>query len=269
MRKTLRIAFPGRNLPRFTTTCTMNLFIELNGKHHAIDTNRFHDLSLPVEHDGKLNAYYIDNPEFKPYQAGSFIGSVQEGGSVNCFDVRFNPHGNCTHTESLGHISPERLSVNSVLKDFFHMCQLLTVDPILFENGDLVIEEDQVLPFLEKDISALALRTLPNSDAKRQKRYSGTNPTYMHHTLANSLAGIGIKHLLVDLPSIDREEDEGRLLAHHAFWTFPDNPRTDATITEFIFAGNEVPDGLYLLNLQVAAFELDASPSRPVLYPFT
>lgn len=28
----------------------------------------------------------------------------------------------------------------------------------------------------------------------------------------------GFKHILVDFPSVDREEDEGRLLAHRAFW---------------------------------------------------
>jgi hypothetical protein len=28
-----------------------------------------------------------------------------------------------------------------------------------------------------------------------------------------------------------------------------------------------VPDGDYVLNLMIAAFESDASPSKPVLYP--
>jgi len=42
--------------------------------------------------------------------------------------------------------------------------------------------------------------------------------------------------------------------------------RKKATITEFIFVPNTVKDGKYYLNLQVAPFENDASPSRPVLY---
>jgi hypothetical protein len=41
----------------------------------------------------------------------------------------------------------------------------------------------------------------------------------------------------------------------------------DKTITELIFVPNEVKDGPYLLNLQTAAFENDATPSRPVIYP--
>ncbi len=36
--------------------------------------------------------------------------------------------------------------------------------------------------------------------------------------------------------------------------------------TELIFVRDEVEDGSYLLNLQIASFENDASPSKPVLY---
>ena len=75
-----------------------------------------------------------------------------------------------------------------------------------------------------------------------------------------------MQHLLLDLPSVDREEDAGLLLAHHAFWCYPAQPRCAATITELIFAPDEVEDGLYLLNIQVTSLVLDASPSKPVLY---
>ena len=77
---------------------------------------------------------------------------------------------------------------------------------------------------------------------------------------------IGVEHLLIDMPSIDKEMDEGKLLAHHAFWQYPTNTQTQKTITEFIFVPNEVLDGTYLLNLQIASFENDASPSKPILY---
>lgn len=30
-----------------------------------------------------------------------------------------------------------------------------------------------------------------------------------------------VKHLLVDLPSVDRENDGGRLAAHRIFWNLP------------------------------------------------
>jgi len=71
---------------------------------------------------------------------------------------------------------------------------------------------------------------------------------------------------LVDMPSVDREEDQGKLLAHHAFWNYPKQPRMHATITEMIYADSSIADGMYMLNLQVASFRNDAAPSRPVLY---
>lgn len=67
-------------------------------------------------------------------------------------------------------------------------------------------------------------------------------------------ADIGVKHLLIDLPSIDKEKDEGRLEAHNAFWNTQGKVRMEATITEFIFVPNSVTDGSYLLNLQIAPF---------------
>lgn len=77
---------------------------------------------------------------------------------------------------------------------------------------------------------------------------------------------------MIDLPSVDREEDEGKLLAHKAFWNVKDinnlneDARLDCTITEMIFVPNEIQDGSYILNIQIASFENDASPSKPVLY---
>ena len=78
--------------------------------------------------------------------------------------------------------------------------------------------------------------------------------------------------MLIDLPSVDREEDEGRLLAHKAFWNVKDvnnlneDARLDCTITEMIFVDDSVKDGSYILNLQIASFENDASPCKPVLF---
>ena len=76
----------------------------------------------------------------------------------------------------------------------------------------------------------------------------------------------GVQHLLIDLPSVDPEEDAGALAAHHVFWQYPNATRTQATITELILVPDSVPDGRYLLDLNAAAFDADAAPSRPMLY---
>ena len=76
----------------------------------------------------------------------------------------------------------------------------------------------------------------------------------------------GVKHLLIDLPSIDREKDGGELRGHNAFWNTKGKLRLDATITELIYVPNHIEDGTYFLNLQIAPFENDATPSKPILY---
>ena len=79
---------------------------------------------------------------------------------------------------------------------------------------------------------------------------------------------MGVKHLLIDLPSVDREQDGGRLISHRAFWNYPKEIDLKRTITELIYVDNAINDDLYLLNLSLANIVNDASPSRPILYKF-
>ena len=95
---------------------------------------------------------------------------------------------------------------------------------------------------------------------------SNSNWPFLDVAAAEFIRERGVKHLLIDQPSVDKEEDGGHMFAHKAFWNIPENPRKDATITELIYIPDEIKDGLYLLNLQVAPIENDASPSRPVLF---
>lgn len=85
---------------------------------------------------------------------------------------------------------------------------------------------------------------------------------------------MGFRHLLVDLPSIERMFDDGKLSNHRIFWKIEqgsfelkENSRVHSTITEMIYVPNEVEDGEYILNLQIASFASDAAPSRPIIFP--
>ena len=80
------------------------------------------------------------------------------------------------------------------------------------------------------------------------------------------LVKAGIQHLLTDLPSVDREEDGGQLLAHKTFWNYPAEINRKNTITEMIYVPNAVVDGQYLAQIQIPSFQLDAAPSRIFLY---
>ncbi|MFN0275047.1 MAG: cyclase family protein [Chitinophagales bacterium] len=236
-------------------------------KNYCFDLSKPIDISTPL-HTGEnqINCYYAPPFRTEPVIMGNFIGDTEQGGLLNYKNVFLNPHGNGTHTECVGHICNKKVTINQTLQRFHFLAQLLTVTPSQLENGDVMISPDEITGKLENDIEAIVIRTLPNSVEKLTQRYSGTNPPYMHVTVAELFREKNIKHLLIDLPSLDKEEDNGKLLAHHAFFHHPENTRYNATITELIFVPDTIEDGKYLLNLQIASFELDVAPSKPVLY---
>lgn len=239
-----------------------------------IDLSKPIDISIPLTNtDENPIAWYIEKPVIEPVVFGDWIGKVSEGkSSTNFNNIFFNPHGHGTHTECLGHITRDFYSINQCLKQFFFMAELISVQPELQEE-DLVISRSQIEKALNgKTPDAIVIRTLPNLEGKKHLKYSNTNPPYLEEDAARFIRKSGIKHLLIDLPSVDKEKDDGKLVAHKAFWNVTDvdnlnaDARLDCTITEMIFVSNEVKDGTYLLNLQIASFENDASPSKPVLY---
>jgi len=229
------------------------------------------DLSLPLAANGEPNpaAWYVDSPVIEPVRGEGFVGEVASGGSVNFRNVMFNPHGHGTHTECLGHITKVIHPVDPLFRDkqAHYPCALLTVGPESL-GEDLVIDA-QALDTLEVLgwPQALVVRTAPNDIGKQHRNWSNSNPPYFTVAFMRRLVENGVDHILVDLPSVDREVDGGRLEAHHVFWGLPDAPRHRSTITELIYVPQNAPDGLYLLHLGVAPFINDASPSRPVLFP--
>lgn len=231
----------------------------------SVDLNRGIDLSIPFSVDGTLNAYHAPNVQMEPVRMGDWVGEVSKGAPVNYRNISFNPHGKGTHTECVGHIDKEISSVNQNFNEFHCLAQVLSVKPMEVAENDHVIMPQQ-LPELQ-GVPAVIIRTLPNETTKRSKNYSGSNPAYLHHETVATLVRSGCRHLVLDLPSVDREEDGGKLIGHRTFWNYPEAIRSECTITELAFVPSSVLDGLYLLNLQVAPFENDAAPSRPLLFP--
>ncbi len=246
----------------------MRIQIDRNGEKMSADTNKPLHLSIPLINDvnKQPNAYGAPPFEIAPYQSGNFIGSLDAGSPVNFFNIRVNPHGNGTHTESVGHIAKGNYPIHECLRDTFIVAELVTVHPTKHDNGDRVIQKEVLETMRMHDAEALIVRTLPNEIEKRHRQYTGTNPPYFSAEAMQWIHGQNYSHLLVDLPSVDREEDGGELSAHKIFWQVNGEIRTHRTITEMIFVDNVIRDGLYLLNLQVAPLILDASPSRPVLF---
>ncbi len=259
-----------------------------------IDLSKPIDISIPLTNtDENPIAWYIEKPAIEPVVFGDWIGKVSEGkSSTNFNNIFFNPHGHGTHTECLGHITNDFYSVNQALKHFFFFAKVITVEPEKV-GEDLVITKNHISTALNMTSAstslsmtigettsgslsmtceALIIRTLPNQKDKKSRKYSNTNPPYLSEEAAIFIRESEIQHLLIDLPSVDKEHDEGKLLAHKAFWNVKNthqlnaDARFNATITEMIFVSDEIEDGDYILNLQIASFENDASPSKPILY---
>ncbi len=245
---------------------------------HIASTTVQVDLSAPVSigtvisaSPGNILAWYVSPPKIIPVRSEQFVGSVQEGGSVNFRDIYFNPHGHGSHTECVGHISKEDYYLNDCLKEHFFVAKLISVQPQTI-NQDKVITLDVVRSAWNKvdarniPVKAVVIRTLPNDNSKLHRHYSGTNPPYLHREVIPFLLQHGIDHLLIDTPSVDREEDGGELICHHLFWEYPHNTQKHRTITELVYVPDDIPDALYMLSLQPAWFQNDAAPSNPVLY---
>ena len=246
----------------------MKFKIKLNNKKYKVNLQKPIDISLPLSSSKEnVNAWYLDAPKITPVIDGNWTASVEKGASVNFNNIRFNPHAHGTHTECIGHITKEFHSVNDSLKTFFFIAELISVSPEIQKNGDRIITKEQLENILkDKKMDALVIRTLPNTEDKKSRQYSNTNPPFLAENTAGYIKRMGVKHLLIDLPSVDKEKDDGKLLAHKAFWNYHGKQRLDATITEFIYVKSSIKDGTYLLNLQIASFVNDASPSKPVLY---
>lgn len=250
-----------------------------------IDLSKPIDISIPLTNtDENPIAWYIEKPVIEPVVFGDWIGKVSEGkSSTNFNNIFFNPHGHGTHTECLGHITNDFFSINQSLKQFFFYAKLITVEPEKIGEDYVITKEsistslnvtslDRASTSLSVTNEALIIRTLPNQKEKKSRKYSNTNPPYLSEEAAIFIRESEIQHLLIDLPSVDKEHDDGKLLAHKAFWNVKDthnlnsDARFNATITEMIYVPDEIEDGSYILNLPIASFENDASPSKPILY---
>jgi kynurenine formamidase len=239
--------------------------IMIDGIHMEWDFMGGINCSFPLQHGANNpNAFHRPHPEFIPFKSGDFIGSTLQGGPVNCAILHLAPHGNGTHTESIWHISTEKYPICNVFERWFFTAQLCTIEPIMIADSMMITKQAIMLALGNARPEAILIRTQKSTE---QKMWSGMDAPAFEPAGLAWLAEIGIRHLLTDLPSVDPEEDEGKLAAHHAFWDYPDNPRIQATITEMIAIPEDVNDGLYLLQFGIAPLMSDASPSMITLYP--
>ena len=266
----------------------MNARIAVGGRELSIDVSRPVMLAVALDFAGPQPRHFgAPRASSRPFEAAGFTGSVERGASCNCELITLIPHCNGTHTECVGHLTRERLDAWRVVPAGFLPALLLSVtaeaagaagegsDPAPRASDRLITRRalERGWPSAPFEAQALLIRTLPNTADKRARDYSAATPPYLSQQAAQLLVSRGILHLIVDVPSIDRAHDEGRLTAHRIFFGLAPGSvqlgaaaRPGATITELAFMPDELADGAYLLELQVPALGGDAVPSRPLLY---
>jgi arylformamidase len=263
------------------------------GRRWRADVSAPADLAIVLEFNGAQPSFFVETPaSSEPLQLGGFTGSVANGASCNCAVHSLAPHCHGTHTECVGHVTCNPVTVASLTPVAPAVAVVVTVRPEPLGGAaggmpgghaaaaDLVITrgmlETAATAWLDAPFTAVVIRTLPNGPGKRHRAYSGS-PSPAPYFLPDAMRWLVEREatsLVVDLPSLDRADDGGHLAAHRVYWGLPpgSDDATQATrgralVTELAYVPDSVPDGLYLLDLQVPAFGADAAPSRPVLYP--
>ncbi|MBU6161226.1 MAG: cyclase family protein [Myxococcales bacterium] len=263
---------------------------------HAVrfDWSKPVDIAIPVcFSQPQTRAWGIAPATQQPWRDGSFVGEITEGGSVNCREMRIVAHSAGTHTECVGHVVADPVTMADVILRPVSLAALITV-PLhpLGASGDTYggtsLADDAVIsarslqhalraignpPSSEFATGALVLRTQLDGVTRVGHDWSNSNPPYLTDQAIDVLRDAGFMDLLLDIPSVDREWDGGDLPSHHRWWDLPAGVRRlqgttcNRTITELIDVPTTVADGWYGLLLQVPSIASDAVPSRPVLYP--
>lgn len=269
----------------------MKISFEIGSRTYRSSLEQAVSLGVVLQFQGPQPNHFGAPPaNASPLKLGNFLGDTQKGGSCNVDEMKLIPHCNGTHTETISHIVHEDIWSGHAVSEILCLAVLISVPttpasqtsdsyrPAL-ENTDTVITSAAInnaySPYRSHSPSALVVRSLPNTIDKKHRQYAnGPQPAFFTCDAMATIGSINCRHLVVDLPSVDRMYDDGLLTNHHLFWTVPEGThqitsesRQDKTITEMAFIPDEVPDGVYLLNLQIPPFASDAAPSRPMLIP--
>ena len=250
---------------------------------YSVDFSSFNDLSIPINFNGKQpNTYGVDKAISSAYEDGKFIGDTRKGGPCNFETYSITPHCNGTHTECIGHITDERISILSSLNSVLFPSTLISITPKSnqesyvpkIEANDFLITKESLEKKLndvsDSFLEGLIIRTLPNLESKKSIDYMKHSPSFFTLEAMKYIRSRGVKHLMVDTPSVDRLFDDGHLSCHNIFWDTTSKKLNTATIhftiTEMIYVNNNICDGSYFTNLQIPAFNSDAAPSRPIIF---
>lgn len=251
----------------------MKARFDWNGNTLVVDFSQGRSLAIELQPGGPNPSFFTDSGvKTRPLTLGGFVGDMSKGGSCNAEVIEFSPHSHGTHTECVGHISSQHQSVVTVIDQQPTMMRIITVESAQLDDG-MLIPAEALNHIKNFDGGALAIRTLPNAESKKERNYA-TEPGFpvLSAEAMKILSRSSLLHLLVDTPSVDHS-DNTELQNHTIWWGLDPDVRPgvpDAgrrSITEMIYVPDDIVDGDYWLDLQLPPLVSDAVPSRPIIYP--
>ena len=217
---------------------------------------------------------------------------VSEGAAVDCADIALNPHGGGTHVECVGHIVADRWTLSDVALPGMLAATLLDVGVETLQDsgehaGGRGAPTDRVITArsLQQAFAnvgeagfdqAIAIRTDVATALPAHADWSGSNPPYPTAEAMRWLSSLPAQLLVLDLPSLDREDDGGTTPNHRAWWGLGDGARRlegvrwrARLVVELARFPLQAVAGPWLLRVDVAPIASDAAPARVRLLPVT
>lgn len=263
----------------------MTATINWHGQVFEVAFDRGTSLAIALDPQGAQPSFFADRKaSTTPLAIGDYIGSVKAGGSCNAEVLSYIPHCHGTHTECIGHLTEQRISVSDKVDASPCVAVLITLSGTTtdatdesYTAGSIADEPLMTLQELQQKLAglmhlqpkAIIIRTLPNPPEKKFRDYA-EQPLYpvFSGQAISWLAQQNLRHLLLDTPSLDRAHDGGALGNHRVWWDVGLHPEAETrSVTEMIYVADELADGAYWLQLGLQALQADAVSSNPLIYP--
>ncbi|PIR23319.1 MAG: hypothetical protein COV44_03300 [Deltaproteobacteria bacterium CG11_big_fil_rev_8_21_14_0_20_45_16] len=268
----------------------MRIELDISGQRLEFLRHEAIHIGVPISfEEDRPAAFGVPNSSRKKISNDSFVGDTSKGGSCNVEEIYFIPHCHGTHTESIGHLVNNAITISELSFQLQFLKTCVISIPVVearkskehytsnSSGNDLWLTAEAIQKSWENldhlfPPEALVIRSLPNPANKPLSQNS--NAAYFTEEAMRWLINRDIEHLVVDIPSIDRMEDGGKLINHRAFWNLLPDQKTinkdswrTKTLTEFAYIPDRAKDGCYIMNINPIDWHLDAVPSSPILFP--
>lgn len=260
----------------------MKVNIEHKESIYKLDTDNGISLSIPIKFNSSNNPKFYDdtNPKLDYFKSNGKIYKIDNNAGCNVPIISLNIHCQGTHTETASHIYPQGVKISEIKNIDFLPSQIITVSPLEsvteryhvdYSENDKIITKNMIKDVINSSMNfmeCLIIRTLPNGDFKFGADYNKVSYGFLSNDAVEHIISIGVKHLIIDTPSVDMYDDGGVLGNHRIFFKDKDGGINKNTITEMAFIPDSVSDGCYFTSIKFLNFDLDSSPSVPTIFEF-